>query len=48
MTDLSQSGDFHDSNLLTLDLDLSKRVLTCRVETYLTREEPRGRDHLRS
>ena len=43
MVDLSQSDGFHDGNLLAMDLDLTARQLTCRLEAYLSREGPRTR-----
>jgi hypothetical protein len=43
MIDLSQSDDFHDANLLSIDIDLPTSLLTCRVSAYLTREGLRER-----
>lgn len=47
MIDLSQSDDFHDSNLLAINLDLSARRLTVHLEAYLSQEGPRVRTPIR-
>ena len=47
MIDLSQSDDFHDGNLLQIDLDLAASVLTCRLAAYLAAQEPRSRTLIR-
>jgi hypothetical protein len=41
--DFSESDEFHDSNLLALDLDLVNCTLTCRLEAYLSSEASRHR-----
>ncbi|MBO9545778.1 hypothetical protein [Caulobacter sp.] len=41
--DLAQSDDFHDGNMLAIDLDLARGVLTCRLEVYLSAQTPRSR-----
>lgn len=43
MVDLSQSDDFHDSNLLAIDLDFANCLIICRLEAYLSAQEPRSR-----
>ena len=43
MINLSKSDDFHDGNLLAINLDLLARRLTVRVEAYLSQEGPRVR-----
>jgi hypothetical protein len=41
MIDLSQSENFHDSNLIALEVDLVERRLTCHLEAYLSPAGPR-------
>lgn len=45
MIDLAESDDFHDSNLLSVELDLNERVLVLRLAVYLSQAN-RERTHI--
>lgn len=46
MIDISGIDDFHDSNLLAVDLHLATRRLSLRLDAYLSLEPPRTRQEI--